>query len=516
MEYELTSESIKSLFPMGKESMQMVIDGDMIVPDIKPDMDYIADCRVKAVITDENIFEGRISFKGRLETQIIYCSEEGGGKIYALKGLIPFEDFINADGISVGDYAVLTPVAEHVEHKMINSRKASVKCILSVKADIWNMHEEYAAAECKAEGALCRKNKEISVKKTVGTVDNTFKIADELHIPSSKGAVEDIVYMNECLTGVEMKAADGGVRVSGRIKIEMVYIADEGGTPESVSFELPLDGFADCPQAETGDFVWGRAYIKNCTTDIFTDNDGFDRGMMADIEIAVKAEVLREKKINVLEDAYSDKKCVETEYEDFSYPIYVGSNKNRTALKETLKSDEGEILKFINAYGMISYWDVQAQQSMATVNGIAEISALCLSKSDERPLITLSASVPFSQEVEISGAEENDFLCACVNADDIQINVLNGQEAEASVYLNIDVCAQRKAGGRCVKKIEECENAPDTPSAAIYVVQPGDSLWEIAKKYRTSTDNIVRLNGIENPDLIYPGQKILILKKINL
>ena len=49
---------------------------------------------------------------------------------------------------------------------------------------------------------------------------------------------------------------------------------------------------------------------------------------------------------------------------------------------------------------------------------------------------------------------------------------------------------------------------------ASYVVQSGDTLWDLAKKFNTTVDDIVELNDIENPDLIYPGQKLLILKKV--
>ena len=40
----------------------------------------------------------------------------------------------------------------------------------------------------------------------------------------------------------------------------------------------------------------------------------------------------------------------------------------------------------------------------------------------------------------------------------------------------------------------------------IYTVKPGDSLWTIARRYNTTIANIVRLNRIQNPRLIYPGQ----------
>jgi hypothetical protein len=37
-------------------------------------------------------------------------------------------------------------------------------------------------------------------------------------------------------------------------------------------------------------------------------------------------------------------------------------------------------------------------------------------------------------------------------------------------------------------------------------VQPGDTLREIAARYGTSFEEIARHNGIQNPDMIYPGQ----------
>lgn len=40
----------------------------------------------------------------------------------------------------------------------------------------------------------------------------------------------------------------------------------------------------------------------------------------------------------------------------------------------------------------------------------------------------------------------------------------------------------------------------------IYTVRRGDTLWSLARRYNTSIANIVRLNRIQNPNLIYPGQ----------
>lgn len=43
-------------------------------------------------------------------------------------------------------------------------------------------------------------------------------------------------------------------------------------------------------------------------------------------------------------------------------------------------------------------------------------------------------------------------------------------------------------------------------NAIYYTVQRGDTLWKIARRYGTCPRRIARINGIRNPNLIYPGQ----------
>lgn len=41
-----------------------------------------------------------------------------------------------------------------------------------------------------------------------------------------------------------------------------------------------------------------------------------------------------------------------------------------------------------------------------------------------------------------------------------------------------------------------------------YTVQSGDTLSEIAKRYGTSVENLSKMNGIQNPNLIFTGQTL--------
>lgn len=59
----------------------------------------------------------------------------------------------------------------------------------------------------------------------------------------------------------------------------------------------------------------------------------------------------------------------------------------------------------------------------------------------------------------------------------------------------------------------EDANPTPAPSGTYYTVVPGDTLWGIATAYYgdgTRYPEIVAANGIENPNLIFPGQTFLI------
>lgn len=49
--------------------------------------------------------------------------------------------------------------------------------------------------------------------------------------------------------------------------------------------------------------------------------------------------------------------------------------------------------------------------------------------------------------------------------------------------------------------------------STIYVVRPGDTLSSIANRFNTTVDVIVRANNIEDPNVIYPGQRLIIPRR---
>lgn len=80
------------------------------------------------------------------------------------------------------------------------------------------------------------------------------------------------------------------------------------------------------------------------------------------------------------------------------------------------------------------------------------------------------------------------------------------EETKAGRYGNDEY--RKSVLGSRYKEVQDAINKSASSSQITYQVKSGDNLSKIAKKYGTSVENLVRLNGIKNPNLIYPGQKI--------
>lgn len=59
-------------------------------------------------------------------------------------------------------------------------------------------------------------------------------------------------------------------------------------------------------------------------------------------------------------------------------------------------------------------------------------------------------------------------------------------------------------------RYDEVQTIVNNNSQVYYTVQPGDTLSKIAAKYETTYQKIAKINGIKNPNLIYPGQTLKI------
>ena len=131
---------------------------------------------------------------------------------------------------------------------------------------------------------------------------------------------------------------------------------------------------------------------------------------------------------------------------------------------------------------------------------------------DSGELESKSIDIMVDQTIPIDESWKNQNVSIKIN--DVKINVLqNGNSIDIKITIYAKINAEKLIGINSIEKIEDMPiDLKNLSSINIYVVKPGDSVWKIAKKYKTSMDNIIKTNNLENPDLIDIGQKILIIR----
>ena len=123
-------------------------------------------------------------------------------------------------------------------------------------------------------------------------------------------------------------------------------------------------------------------------------------------------------------------------------------------------------------------------------------------------------TVPFEQTIDNIETNDN-----CKNNTNVEISseeILNQSGViSANVDLELETNMYKQAEIPVISDVsaEDEENMEDY-SVIIYVVKKGDSLWQIAKNFASTVDDIARVNGIENPDKLMAGEKIYIPKYV--
>ena len=91
---------------------------------------------------------------------------------------------------------------------------------------------------------------------------------------------------------------------------------------------------------------------------------------------------------------------------------------------------------------------------------------------------------------------------------DLAVDGIFGRETE-SVVLQIQELAGISTDGIVGKQTEEVLRILEE-SVIVYTVQRGDTLSDLAFAYGTTVNQIMRRNGLDNPNQLYAGQRLLI------
>jgi len=499
---------------IGKQGTQLLLEGDMIVPDSKPDLQEILRCEGAVKLKDKRISDDRISFSGDLEVAVLYRAKNGEKPLYGMRSSLPLEDILHMEGLEKGMEVSLTAALEHLDCQIINDRKISVKAIIGVEAE---------AVQKKTMEILTGgggENMEVltgllRMETETTEVKDRFTVKEEMQIPASQPEIGEILMESVRLTEQDIRPMEGKATVRGSLCVNLLY-ADGEGKIGSLAEKIPFSGYLENENIDPKTDLTGVLSIDDCRLTPTVDDDGETRQLQADVTVGAVLKGREVTEEEILLDAYGPEGTVTLQKEEISYPVTVANGKNQFTIKERIRLEDGEapMLRAENIWGEVHLSEARPVEDGIEAEGVVTADILYHCADDAEPIAMIRRGVPFTQTMELKGGTPENRAAVSLRLEEMDFQMLSDREGELRATITMEGATERQERAEVVTDIAVSDGEKTIPGAGavIYMVQKGDSLWKIAKKYRTTIADIVAVNEIENPDLIYPGQKLLIIK----
>jgi hypothetical protein len=117
---------------------------------------------------------------------------------------------------------------------------------------------------------------------------------------------------------------------------------------------------------------------------------------------------------------------------------------------------------------------------------------------------------PINYEINILEGMKEENLDIIVDVEKCDILAEN-ENVGLNIGLNINTKMFKTIELNIIDELEEKElEEKEEHSIIIYFVKPGDTLWNIAKRYKSTVENIKQINNIEDEDKIEVNQQLFI------
>ena len=501
MEINTTKEILNVNKVICEKKEVINIQGDMIVPDSKPDILNTITTNGIPCIYKKEIMEGKIRIDGNIMTYIMYLADGNTDNIRGLNTGLDFSEIINIPELEMGMDVELIPTVKFIECRVLNGRKIAIKVTIELSMKIYSKEALEIITNIGDEDIQIL-SKTIKVNSLLGNGSTKVFSKENISIPNTDNLAE-ILSIQIGLVDKDIKISYNKVLAKSEIEVKMAYLTEEGNICKT-QIRLPLVGFIDMPNVKEENICETSYMIRNV---MIKPNSIEEHSVYIEMEVEISCMVYEEKEIKTIQDMYCPGKKMDFKKMMVNTITNKESKRNTCNIREKVNVsglENGTIVDVVvnpiinkenKLNGKIVYEGEVELNFIFTDNSVVGIN-------------TKKVTVPFEQTVD-------GILGNCK----IETNTeVNSQEfinqlgtVNSNLDLNFETNTYRTTSIPVINDIvvEEQDDLEDY-SVIIYVAKQGDTLWKIAKRFGSTVDDIVRVNGIERPDKLNVGEKIYI------
>lgn len=516
---ELKKEDIQILKTKSKAASQVTFDEDYNVPDIKPDVGRMIQSKAEMVMEEVRLNDGHAFLKGKLQTDILYVSEEDG-RIYSVSASLPMEETLNLEGIVNGDKLCLKWEIEDLCIHVIHSRKLNIKAVVTFYASVDEL-TGIRLPESLDDETISVQKKQMQLLSLVIHKKDTLRLKEEISLVSNKPNVAELLWHTIEVRGLELRPEENMVRAKGEIFVFALYTGDdEKSSLQWVEHSIPFNGQVECEGCTPEIIPNLDASVLNQTLEVKPDADGEERLLQVDVVLELDMKLYREETHDVIMDVYSPfKQCIPKGREENLESLLI-RNFSRCRLNDRIevKETQGKILQICHSQGNVKVDKSKIVKDGIEVEGIIRMKVLYIVGNDEMPFYSMEAMIPFCHVVEARGITEESVYYLRTDLEQLSTTMADSNEIEVRVTIGLNVLVVQCCKEMILEKIEEQpldqEKIRSMPGITVYIVKQGDTLWDIAKRFYTTVEEICTMNMLDGEEIV-AGMPLMLVKKVS-
>lgn len=515
MKLELVRESIKIDQLIKKERVDSLVEGEITLPDHKPKIEKIITLDGEVEITNQLLREDNLIVTGLVKFKTLYTTEEDEDQlIHSLETKTDFREEIALDE-SYDARASVSAEIEHIEYTKLTDKKIGIKTVINLEASLEEQGIVDVIKDVEGSEGIQKREKKIKYSELIASTKTKNTVKETFELEESSGDVLDILKIDTRAVVTESRVVDGKVIVAGNLNCFILYYVDgEGEKLNFIKEEIPFTHFAEVAGAEENMDYSLDLDVIDVNYDVRGDINGNLRIIDIETVVVIDAKVFTETEKEIIIDIYSTVNKFDVKNENLHLSETLEKHNIEETIKQTVET-KSEIVRLCNVGAKPLITDKRILDEKVIVEGIVKLDLVYIGKNHS--LDVVKPEVPFKTYVDVDKTNEEIELEIKNEITDINYSKLNDTEVEIEATLtnkiNINTI-KNLVIAKEVKELEELINNKDRSSITIYMVQKNDTVWDIAKRYSTTVEDIVSTNDIEEDNLIV-GEKIIIEKHLD-
>lgn len=480
---------------------------ESIVPDACPDILRIVDTEAVVCLKSKEAQEGRMEVAGTARCAILY-QPDGAEGVRRMTVGIPFTCTAEAAGLRSGCRLTAVPRVQAADARSLNPRKVLVRVSLAIEVQAFAPQ-----CDCFCHGVGCESTAGVeqlgetqSACLITAVEEKPFTFSDDLNLSGSRPAAEELLKTRVDLTCGESKVIGNKLIFKGEAALLILYRTPDGEIC-SATFELPFSQIMEVTEVEEDADCTLAVLLTGCDCTL----DG-EEGHTIAVSLAMLAQavVREERQVDLLSDIYSTVYELTAERKSYTFYRMMEHAEHRMTAREILETVT-PVREVCDIY--VNVGAVGASREGKQVNLSAETTVTVLYCAEDGSLSTVTRSIPVACPVELP--EGSTCTCRCIcQGERFATPTGGGIEVRYPLDFRYLALMPRQATGVTDVHLDETvlRDNVGQPSIVLRMVGEGERLWDIAKAYGTTTEDIVQANAI-GEEALPQGQLLLIPKK---